>query len=148
MPHRIVADDLGDVARAVDWADGCFEKEAVSGALRSDIQVCLEEALANLILHGRSHHGEKRILVSVEVKDKSAVVSIVDHCTPFDVANALLPPAPTLQDTTAGGHGLRLLRSLASQLTYRTDPDGNELRMIFEPVADPARSRACPAAET
>lgn len=148
MPNRAVANDLGDVALAIDWADKCFEKEAVSSTLRSDIQVCLEEALANLILHGQSHDGEKDILVSVELRDKAAVVSIFDRCSPFDVAKVALPPAPTLQDAVAGGHGLRLLRMLSTHLSYRTDQDGNELRMVFETVPGPARSPACPAAGT
>jgi phosphoserine phosphatase RsbU/P len=132
MPDLSVASDLGAVDGAVRWADGVFQGLEVPETLRSDIQVCLEEALANLIVHGRREDGDKGIAVTLACEGAGAVVSIRDRCVPFDAATALIPPPPTGPDAPPGGHGLRLIRMLSSRLTYRAGPDGNELRMFFE----------------
>ena len=148
MPHRTVANDLGDVALAVHWADQRLEEVAVSKDLRADIQVCLEEALANLILHGQCNDSDKAILVSLDVRDDSAAIVICDRCEPFDAARVPLLPDLTRQDKGPGGHGLLLMQGLSTHLSYRTENGVNKLEMIFKLAGLQPQPGTLPTAKT
>jgi anti-sigma regulatory factor (Ser/Thr protein kinase) len=134
MPTRAVADDLRDVDRAVQWADAWLAEAGVAEAVRLDIQVCIEEALANLILHAKSRDGDKAVRLAVYREGDTPVVRVFDRCRPFDTAGAPLPAVPGLDDERIGGSGLRLIRGLAGDLAYRTSDHENELVLTFPPA--------------
>jgi len=132
MPTRKVAADLADVGPAIAWADNQLLEAGVAEDVRLDVQVCVEEALANLILHGVAPSDDKRIGIAVSVDGSQASVRITDACTPFDPTSGTLPAAPTLNDALLGGHGLRLIRRLTQRLTYASDGTTNELTLVFD----------------
>ena len=59
MERREVQEDLADVDRVVAWADALAAARGLDDHVRYAIQVCLEEGLANLIVHGRTAEGVK-----------------------------------------------------------------------------------------
>jgi anti-sigma regulatory factor (Ser/Thr protein kinase) len=138
MPRRAVEDDLGDVGAAIAWAGqwtGTVPEDA-----RFALEVCVEEALANLITHGRAVDGAKDIALTVSADAAGATVEISDRCAPYDVAHA----APSRQEKAGGllegGRGLKLIHAFARDLAYASEPGGNKLTMTFgEPGARPAR---------
>jgi multiple sugar transport system substrate-binding protein len=56
-----------------------------------DVQVCVEEALANLILHARAEGAAKDIEIEFAPEANGACVVISDACVSFDVSAAPLP---------------------------------------------------------
>lgn len=132
MDTRPVKDDLGDVGPAIAWAGEIVDQAGLSKDVRFAVDVGLEEALANLIMHGKGEfdHG-KGIVMSVTAGPEAAVVTITDRCAPFDVTEAAVEQHPTGFDV--GGRGLRLLKAFVSELTYKTHEDHNELTLIFKP---------------
>jgi anti-sigma regulatory factor (Ser/Thr protein kinase) len=130
MPHRAVADDLSDVGRATAWVGEQAAEAELADDLRYNVEVCVEEALANLVQHGRPIEGAKDITIRVTADDASATIVITDRCLPFDSTRAP-PQAPSGSAMLVGGRGLRLMQALASGLAYRTSGGRNELTMRF-----------------
>jgi len=130
--HRRVDDALSAVGPTAAWAEAIVRDAGLSEEARHDLHVCLEEALANLILHGRPVGGGKQIGVEIEASNGAALLTITDRCAPFDLTEET---APVQDEERIGGHGLRLLRAFASDLAYSTGPEGNSLRMRFGAAA-------------
>jgi len=128
MNSRPVKDDLGDVGPAIEWVGGLVDQAGLSPDLRFAVDLSLEEALANLIMHGRSGDRDKAIVISVAANGEGATVTISDRCTPFDVTE---PRSEVVSPMEIGGRGLKLLQSFAGELSYATCGDQNTLTMRF-----------------
>lgn len=131
MHRRPVADDLSDVAGATAWVGRLVAQAELADDVRFNIEVCVEEALANLIQHGRRARDDKGISIAVALDAEGATILVTDHCIPFDAAQAPSPAPPSAGDMHPGGQGLRLMRAFASELTYRTSAGCNVLTMRF-----------------
>ena len=128
--ERTVADDLGDIGPAIRWVTEGLDDAGLSDDLRYALEVCLEEALANLILHGDCGGSAKDIAVGYLAGDGEATLVVTDRCKPFDLtAVALEAPAPD----RVGGRGIGLMRSFASALAYASGGGRNTLTMRFGP---------------
>jgi anti-sigma regulatory factor (Ser/Thr protein kinase) len=129
MRRRPVRDELGDVGPAIAWAG---EQISTSPArTRYAVEVCVEEALANLILHGQPTDGDKDIAVEVAADSMGATVAVTDRCAPYDVVHAASPPREKADAMIEGGRGLRLMHAFATELAYATHDGRNHLTMIF-----------------
>ncbi len=129
MHRREIDDSLSAVRPAAEWVDAVTIAAGLADDVRNDLQVCLEEALANLIMHGKTRSSAKDMVVEIEASPDAATLTISDRCTPFDVTENA--SASTGGQPRVGGYGLKLMRALASELTYRSECDRNELRMTF-----------------
>lgn len=130
MDSRPVKDDLGDVGPAIAWAGEIVDQAGLSKDVRFAVDVGLEEALANLIMHGVVQADDKGIVMSVDAGPEKAVVTITDRCAPFDVTDVAVEKHPSGLDI--GGRGLRLLRAFVSDVTYAALGDRNVLTLIFK----------------
>jgi len=133
-PRYDVIESLAGVAPAADWVRAALEAAGAPEPVRQDVDVCLEEALANLILHGVARGAEKSIAVEIDRAPGRVAVRVIDACAPFDPAAA---PSRDPGATAIGGRGIRLMRALAHDLTYAAEIDRNVLTIGFSwPVAD------------
>ena len=90
-----------------------------------DIQVALQEALANAALHGCRDDTTNQIHCTVVVDASDAIIGIRDPGPGFDVA--LADPENYLATTASHGRGICLMRSLMSEVTFAHG--GSELRL-------------------
>jgi hypothetical protein len=56
---RTVRDDLGDVGPAIAWAGEFADQAGLAADARFAVDLSLEEALANLIMHGQADSGRQ-----------------------------------------------------------------------------------------
>lgn len=132
MLLRTVDDALEAVDGAVAWADALVAEAGAPQDARYNLQVCLEEILANLVLHARRRPGrDKAIAVAVMANHEAIFARVTDHCEPFDLTQAPLPAAPTSEDMRIGGQGMRLVRAFTERLDYIADADGNRLDLLI-----------------
>jgi serine/threonine-protein kinase RsbW len=136
--HRPVAADLGDVGPAVQWADDRAAAAGIDETTRFAIQICLEEVLANLILHGHPAGDRKDIEVGFAADAAGATLTVWDCCQPFDMSVAAIPALPSPADMQEGGQGLRLVHHFSTEISYRSRDGRNELTMGFRPTPDAA----------
>ena len=95
-----------------------------------DLNLALEEAVTNIISHGYSDHREHEILVCIRVESGAVIAELKDDARPF---NPLTVPeadaTKPLDERTAGGLGIHLMRKLMDGIEYQRLEDGNLLIM-------------------
>ena len=135
-PRLTLTSQLDDLARVLPWLEVLANRYAVPPQTRFAIQLCLEEALSNIVRHG--YRGRAHQSITVECAPPAAgelVFTIEDHAPPFDPlatpASDLAPAPQSIADLQPGDQGLRLMRNFASRLAWEPTPNGNRLTLAF-----------------
>jgi serine/threonine-protein kinase RsbW len=136
----VLRNDLAELQRLAGWIESWAQR--VSPDMSFAIQLCLEEAVANIIMYGAARHEQLDITVDVEGEAETLNVCIEDDGRLFDptqVPPAMLPAS--LDEAAVGNLGIHLMRSFASGMHYERRNGRNRLTLQFiEPRADPQRS--------
>jgi serine/threonine-protein kinase RsbW len=131
--------DLAALERLAIWLEGWAMRD-LSPELSFAIQVCLEEAVANIIMYSATTDDRLEIVIKVERRNQSLVAQIEDNGSAFDPTQVPRPPIPTsLAEAKVGNLGIHLMRSFASGLHYERRDSRNRLTMQF--VEEGAKDR-------
>ena len=139
MPERMVRSsaelsirtEAGELRRASAWLEQCGAERGVPPDQIRRLDVCLNEALANVFTHG-GEATSTPILLRLEVRDEDgaheAAVTVSDAGHAFDPFSIALAPRPdNLADAKPGGLGLTMIRGFSDALDYRHVDGRNEL---------------------
>ena len=127
---------LAAIGDAGDWLKAWLAPRAVPADTVFAMRLCLEEAMANIAMHGNPD-GEVAIGASLAEEPGRLVLSIRDDGHPFD-PSAAEPP----EGRDIGGNGLLLLRRYCGDIGYRRAEGCNELILRFTlPDGSPAPGR-------
>jgi anti-sigma regulatory factor (Ser/Thr protein kinase) len=131
----VLDSSLAEVSRAQSWADIIVGQLGLSDKTLYAIRLCLEEALANVILHGYRNESGHSIAIRHRLSSGMLFFEIEDKAPPFAPDNVLpatgAPSPRSLERLTPGGNGIQLLRHFAGSLTYEQFPSGNRLTIGF-----------------
>jgi len=124
--------DFSELRRLAGW----FEAKAPPG-LSADtsfaVQLCLEEAVANIIMHGGGAKDDRlQIAIALERNGGTLVARIEDSGREFDPTQ--FPPpsvAKSLEEAKVGDLGIHLMRSFASDMHYERRDGRNRLTLRF-----------------
>jgi serine/threonine-protein kinase RsbW len=132
--------DLAELKRLAVWIEG-WAMHDLSASLSFAVQVCLEEAVANIIMSYNTTKDDRlEIVIEVERRNQSLVAQIEDNGSAFDPTQVPRPPIPTsLAEAKVGNLGIHLMRSFASGLHYERRDSRNRLTMQF--VEEGAKDR-------
>ena len=145
-PRLTLKSQLEDLTLVRPWVEAIAARHSVPADTQFAIQLCLEEALSNIIRHGYQGQPNQSISIACTVECALAgvgnedagelVFTVEDHARPFDPLAPLTPaPAPTCavnsQELLPGGQGIRLMRKFASRLAWQQLPNGNRLTLAF-----------------
>jgi len=127
-----VRGDFSELRRLARW----FEAKAPPG-LSADtsfaVQLCLEEAVANIIMHGGGAKDDRlQIAIALERSGGTLVARIEDSGREFDPTQ--FPPssvAKSLEEAKVGDLGIHLMRSFASDMYYERRDGRNRLTLRF-----------------
>jgi serine/threonine-protein kinase RsbW len=123
--------DLAELQRLAVW----IEDEAARGLSANvsfAVQVCLEEAVANIIMYCSTTDDRLEIVVEVERRGELLVARIEDNGSAFDPTQVLRPPVPaSLAEANVGNLGIHLMRSFAAGMHYERRDSRNRLTMRF-----------------
>jgi serine/threonine-protein kinase RsbW len=123
--------DLAELERLAVWIEGWAMRD-LSASLSFAVQVCLEEAVANIIMYSTTKDDRLEILVEVEREDQTLVARIEDNGSAFDPTQVLRPPAPaSLAEAKVGNLGIHLMRSFATGMHYERRDSRNRLTIRF-----------------
>ena len=134
---------LEDLTLVWPWVEAIAAEYSVPADTQFAIQLCLEEALSNIIRHGHQDHANQSISVSCTVERAPAgieneraaqlIFTVEDHAPPFDPLAYTPAPAPTsMNELPLGNQGIRLMRKFAGSLAWRQLPNGNRLTIGFD----------------
>lgn len=112
-----------DVRLASSWLEQACCELAVPADQIFRLDLCLNEALANIIAHGGpSAHAAPVTLAlnsGADADDAYATLSLSDAGKPFNpLLASARAPAQTLADATPGGLGLTMIANYSDQLGY------------------------------
>ena len=126
---------LAELSRAQSWAQTLAERIGLSENTRYAIRLCLEEAIANVILHGYKNESGHPVVIRRWQSSEMLFFAIEDKASPFAPdeipPQACTPQPQSLESLTPGGNGIRLLRHFAGSLIYEQFPEGNRLTLGF-----------------
>jgi anti-sigma regulatory factor (Ser/Thr protein kinase) len=131
--NLVLVDQMEELGRAGTWLAGRLRALALPEETAFSIRLCVDEALANVVMHAFDDDGTNHpILLRVQVDHKEVVVIIEDRGRPFDPLAGETPALPsTVEDAAIGGRGLRLIRCYAGRLAYARSDGRNLLTMAF-----------------
>jgi anti-sigma regulatory factor (Ser/Thr protein kinase) len=122
--------------RLAAWIEG-WARKGVSSDVSFAVQLCLEEAVANVIMYGGTSDARLKIVIEVERNGTTLVARVVDNGRQFDPTQVPPPSMPaSLEQAKIGDLGIHLMRSFASGMHYERRDGCNRLTLRFkEPQA-------------
>jgi len=131
-PRLTLESRLNDLEWVWPWVESIVRAYSISGDTEFAINLCLEEALSNVIRHGYRGEPGHPITVDFTAAESSVQFVIEDQAPPFDpLAFSPAPKPANIEELKPGGRGIVLLRKFASHLAYERLPNGNRLTIAF-----------------
>ena len=93
------------------------------------LQLVVEELFTNTVTHGHGGDCDSPVAVELAVEVDGLRLSFADWAPPFDPTAALAPES--VAPTQIGGAGLRLLATLARDMTYARTDGANRLTLVM-----------------
>jgi sigma-B regulation protein RsbU (phosphoserine phosphatase) len=124
----VITNRLDELPRVSQLLDGIAAAHCVPGDVLADLQVALDEVLANTISHAYADAGSHQIRIQFRIVDDVIEMQIEDDGVPFDPLTAPVPDtnAP-LGKRPLGKLGIHLVRNLMSEIVYAREGDRNRL---------------------
>jgi serine/threonine-protein kinase RsbW len=127
----VLHNDLAELVRLAGWIEG-WAQQGISPELSFAIQLCLEEAVANIIMYGGAKDDGLKIAVELDRNGGTLVARIEDTGRQFDPTRVPPPSfARSLEDAKVGGVGIHLMRSFVTGIHYERRDGRNRLTLRF-----------------
>lgn len=111
--------DASDVREASVWLEQTGRTKSVPSDQLHKLDMCLNEALANIIEHGGPAAQLSPVRISFDAKVNSATLTITDSGLAFNPLVAVHKLLPlTLAEVEPGGLGLGLMSSFSDDVAY------------------------------
>jgi anti-sigma regulatory factor (Ser/Thr protein kinase) len=127
---------ISELTSVSPWLETLTSDTSISARLQFAIDLCLEEALSNIIRHGYSGAPGHFITVEFAVMEgRELRFCVEDDAPPFNPLESGAVGGPvslvSIDEGRAGGQGIRLLQQFADRLSYDQLPVGNRLTIGF-----------------
>jgi serine/threonine-protein kinase RsbW len=126
----VLRNDLSEISKLHRELGNFGQKCCLSPKTLFELNLILEEVLANVIAYAYGDNQQHEIMVQADLSDGELVIAVEDDGRPF---NPLQVPPPDLERPLAqrkvGGLGLHLVRELTSSIEYDRKDGKNRLVM-------------------
>ena len=130
--HLTLRNDRAEIARMMAWIGDLVAPLGLSPRTTHALQLCLEEAVTNIVSHAFEPGTVHDVRVALWRDDSALRAEVSDDGRPFDPLSHELPAAPKdLQSAPVGGLGIKLMRSFAGNIAYRRCGTTNRLTLSF-----------------
>src|ERR1700680_5007653 len=112
----ILRHGLPDIAQLPAWIEGLSSRHSIPRDLQFAIDLCLEEAVSNIIRHGYDEAGRFPVTIGFPMPCTGYFVFVIEDEAPaFNLLDAPeLPAMNPVDEDRIGGQGIRLMRGFAS----------------------------------
>lgn len=128
--RMVLRNDLSEISKLHQELGNFGQKCCLSPRTLFELDLILEEVLANVIAYAYGDNQQHEIVVQANLSDGELVIEVEDDGRPF---NPLQVPPPDLERPLAqrkvGGLGLHLVRELTSSIEYDRKDGRNRLVM-------------------
>ncbi len=126
----LLANEITSIERLAEFLESIGEAHHWTPELVFDLNLCAEEAVVNVIVHGYEDNKPHEIEVTVEFDPTAVSITIEDDgiaYNPLDTKGAdIYAPA---EERTPGGLGVHIVRALMHDLTYTRAGNRNRFTM-------------------
>jgi anti-sigma regulatory factor (Ser/Thr protein kinase) len=122
---------LADLRLVAPWVAEMTSAYGFSADLRFAIELCLEEALSNIVRHGYAGEAGHALRVDFVRGDSKVFFVVEDHAPAFEPLRPGEAAPADLNTITPGGQGLRLIYRFANSVKYERLKEGNRLTLEF-----------------
>lgn len=126
MQRRFPVSNTG-LAEAFDFLTASLDRKGRGEALMHRFSVILDEICANMIRHDPTLGEDDEFELELTMAEGGAVLVISDPGQPFDPLAFRHTEQPEI-----GGHGITLIKGLASAIRYERRDDWNRLIVSIE----------------
>lgn len=127
----VLRNDVAELKRLAGWIED-FTRQGMSPDVCFAVQLCLEEAVANIIMYGGGNDDPLEIAIELERNGTTLVARIEDNGRQFDPTRTPPPaPATSLEEAKVGDLGIHLMRSFANGMDYERREGRNRLTLRF-----------------
>ncbi len=123
-----IACDPAELVRASRWLTTWCAAQEVAEEARHDLELALDEVVANVIEHGYGRRAADSIRLRLDGDGEMERLEIVDRAAAFNPLDAP-PPGPRAEEG-AGGLGITLLRHVMDHVAYARE--NGENRLVLE----------------
>lgn len=122
--------DLSEIKKISDAIDLLASRYGLSAEMKNDINVALEEAVANIIYYGYDDKDQHLIGIEIDGKNNEVVLKIEDDGSPFNPLEEEPPKTNLpLKERPVGGLGIHLMRNSVDYMDYRREGKKNILTL-------------------
>jgi len=128
-----IFNDIIELSSMSAWLHKICENLTVPEVVAKDLDLCANEAVANIILYAYEDHKQHQIKLRLKLKkDQELSLTIQDDGNPFDPFKAAISESyDKIGDFQIGGMGIQLMRSLANEYKYCRLNDKNIVTLCF-----------------
>lgn len=122
------------LAGLAGWVDEIAAALELPNPQEYALRLCLEEAVANLVMHGTPAPGVSADMVALQVRSTPDAlhVTVEDRCVPFDPLRQPMPGEELkLEERRVGGWGIHLMRQFARSIAYHQQDGVNRLALTI-----------------
>ena len=121
--------DPAETERLGLWLKTLADAAAWPADLASAVELCLDEVVTNIAMHGGSAAGD--IAIEIDHDAVAFIACIEDGGPPFDPTAEKQPLPQSLDEAKIGGLGLVLVRRLSTEMRYERIGGRNRLTLRF-----------------
>jgi len=128
---RRIPNRISELRPLSAWATEIARGLGCSESRCQDVDLCLTEAVANIICHGYSDDAPHEITVELASDSETLAMRIEDDARPFDPLARCVEQPASLDEAAPAGRGLLLMRSTATSMSYERVESRNRLTLRF-----------------
>jgi serine/threonine-protein kinase RsbW len=115
-----------------DFVTRVAEQSGLDEQQRSQLEMAVDEACANVIEHAYGEDVSREVVVRATFGDEGVEIRVIDTGKGFDPGAVSAKEVEQLvAERRRGGLGLRLMKALVDEVHYEIEPGKkNELRMV------------------
>ena len=123
---------LTPTASEVSRFDQKCAESRIEKTLATDLKLCINEVLANLISYGFKNTANPWMMVKIRLETGRASAKILDNGEYFDLREWERPADRDLTTSEPGGYGILLIKERASRIRYARFCGLNRLKIVCE----------------
>jgi serine/threonine-protein kinase RsbW len=138
IPHRRFAARMDSMAEIRKYVEHAGEAAGLRREESLKLLLIVEELFTNTVMHGYGGESDAPVWIALGPAASGLALSYEDEAPPHDPLSSFTPMKTSvlLNEQPVGGLGVKLIRKLASDLSYSRERDRNCIRLTFAPPRD------------
>lgn len=106
----------------------CAEKQGITSQVLYDLQLAVDKACTNIIMHGYAEMDPGSVILDLEMDPEQVTITLTDFGHSFEPGNVPTPDVNLpIEEREVGGFGLFFIQQSVDHMDYKVTEDGNKM---------------------